>query len=284
MINIINRISERRDGKNMRIYISADIEGVTDVTSWDETEKGEKDYEEACRQMTREVAAACRGAMAAGATEIVVKDAHDSARNLDHSGLPKGVKLIRGWAGEPESMVALVDRGFDGAFFVGYHSEAGSNRNPLAHTSTYTGIFDIKLNGEHLSEMQMYALACAQYGVPVIMVTGDSGICSLSEKLLPTVRTVAVKEGIGGATLSIHPEDACERIENAAKEAVGDLKEGKAKCIQIPEKLTLDITLREHKKAANSAHYPGASLIDGHTVRFETDNYHDLLEAFSFIG
>ena len=39
----------------MRVFISADIEGVTGTTAWDETEIGRPGYEAACKQMTAEV-------------------------------------------------------------------------------------------------------------------------------------------------------------------------------------------------------------------------------------
>ena len=67
----------------MKVYISVDIEGITGVTSWDETELNHPDHKAAALQMTREMLAACEGAIAAGATEILIKDAHDSARNMD---------------------------------------------------------------------------------------------------------------------------------------------------------------------------------------------------------
>ena len=131
----------------MRVYISADIEGVTNVTDWTETERIDgKDYEWAREQMTREVSAACLGALEAGADEIVVKDSHDSALNLIPDKLPRGVKLIRGWAASTDSMMALVDRGFDLAFMVGYHSEGYSNKNPLAHTMTHARLMATKIN------------------------------------------------------------------------------------------------------------------------------------------
>ena len=96
----------------MKIYISADIEGVAGVTAWEETLANGRGYAEACRQMTAEVNAACEAAFAAGATEIVVKDAHDTARNLDHSALPAGVSLYRGWSGHPSGMIEGLDRTF----------------------------------------------------------------------------------------------------------------------------------------------------------------------------
>ena len=73
----------------MKIYISADIEGVCGTTHWDECEADKTDYSEFKKQMTKEVAAACSGAIAAGAKEIVVQDAHASARNIiakDYNG------------------------------------------------------------------------------------------------------------------------------------------------------------------------------------------------------
>ena len=73
----------------MKVYITADIEGVTGMAHWDETYKDKPDYKEFQEQMTDEVVAACEGALAAGATEILVKDAHDSARNILASRLPE---------------------------------------------------------------------------------------------------------------------------------------------------------------------------------------------------
>ena len=45
--------------------------------------------------------AACEGALAAGATQIVVRDAHGSGRNILQEHLPKQAQLIRGWSGHP---------------------------------------------------------------------------------------------------------------------------------------------------------------------------------------
>ncbi|MBE0697596.1 MAG: M55 family metallopeptidase, partial [Anaerolineaceae bacterium] len=88
----------------MKVYLSADIEGITGTTHWDETELNKPDYAEFREQMTAEVAAACEGALNAGATEIWVKDAHGSARNLIASKLPRETHLLRGWSGHPYMM------------------------------------------------------------------------------------------------------------------------------------------------------------------------------------
>ena len=105
----------------MKVYISADIEGVCGSTHWDEADNNKKDYTEFQKQMTAEVAAACKGAMAAGAKEIVVQDAHGTGRNITAKDLPDSVKLIRGWSGSPYAMVQELDNTFDALMFIGYH-------------------------------------------------------------------------------------------------------------------------------------------------------------------
>ena len=78
----------------MKVFLSADMEGTCGIVSWNETERSMPgDYTPMQKQMTREVAAACRGALAAGAEEVLVKDAHDTARNIDPTGLPRGIRL-----------------------------------------------------------------------------------------------------------------------------------------------------------------------------------------------
>ena len=132
----------------MKVYISADIEGVAGIAHWDEARKNHGDYAEFREQMTREVAAACRGARAAGATEILIKDAHASGRNLLHRQLPAGVRLIRGWSGHPLSMVQELDEGFAAVMMIGYHSPASSGANPLAHTMSSSRLARVEHVGE----------------------------------------------------------------------------------------------------------------------------------------
>ena len=199
----------------MRVFISADIEGVTGTTAWDETEIGRPGYEAACRQMTAEVKAACEGAIAAGADYILVKDAHDSGRNIDITQLPQCVEVLRGWSGHPFSMAYGVDESFDAGFCIGYHSPAGTNGNPLSHTFT-TKTTHITLNGEPCSEFMLYSWAAASVGVPTVLLAGDKALCEESTWLHPSLRTVAVKDGLGGCTRSMTPEVACQRIKDAA--------------------------------------------------------------------
>ncbi|MBN36183.1 MAG: hypothetical protein CMM46_15680 [Rhodospirillaceae bacterium] len=106
----------------MKVYISVDIEGVAGITHWDEATIGQPGYETFRAQMTDGSAATCEGALAAGATDLLVKDAHSSGRNILPERLPEEARIIRAWSGNPLSMVEGVDEGFAAIAMVGYHS------------------------------------------------------------------------------------------------------------------------------------------------------------------
>ncbi|PIE35079.1 amino acid amidase [candidate division KSB3 bacterium] len=265
----------------MKIYISADIEGVTGVTHWDEANKEKHIYKIFQEQMTREVAAACEGALAAGAAEILLKDAHGSGRNILPDKLPEEVKIIRGWSGHPLCMVQELDESFDALLFVGYHSRAGANTNPLAH-SLALAMPSIKINDRFASEFLLHSYAAAMQGVPVAFLSGDDGVCQDVKAMNGHIETVAVKQGIGGSTLSIHPNLALQKIRTAVQNA---LQSDLSLChIPLPEKFNVEIRYTEHPKAYRASYYPGARPIDSHTIGFHTTDYFEVLRLLLFVG
>ncbi len=264
----------------MKIFISADIEGVTGVTHWDETEKTKSDHREFAHQMTLEVKAACEGAIDAGVDEIWIKDAHDTARNIDHNLLPRNTKLIRGWSGHLYSMVQGLDETFDALIFIGYHSAGGTDSNPLAHTMN-TGIDSIKLNGEYISEFLLHSYIAGQLDVPVVFLSGDLGLCNEVKKVNNNITTVPVKEGIGNATINIHPQLALDLIRDGVKKS---LKGNIDLChIELPNEFELDIRYRDHTMALRRSAYPNTEQIAPKIVRFRTNNYMEVLRAIEFL-
>ena len=264
----------------MKIYITADIEGVTGVTNWSETGYEHEGYPAACEQMTVEVAAACRGALKAGATEIWVKDANGSGRNILIGKLPEEARLIRAWTDTPLSMVQEIDGSFKALLFIGYHSPAGSDANPLAHTMS--GAFNfIRLNGLTASEFLIAAYTAEYYRVPSVFVSGDKGLCDLAIQYNPAIKTVPTKEGRGEASINYHPNVVIKRIEESVEQALrGDLSQ----CFSsLPNHFTIDFGFKDHYLAKAKSFYPGAQLIDPQTVRFETDDYYEVLRVMHFL-
>lgn len=265
----------------MRVYISADLEGITGVSKWNETIKGKEDYERYREQMTREVAAACEGAMEAGADYILVKDAHEDGKNLIHSMLPKQVKIISGWSNHPYNMVEGLDESFNAAIFIGYHSGGGSNGSPLAHTLHPNQIKRITINGKEADEFLIHAYACYMIGVPVVAVSGDGDLMRQVREFAPEIKTVAVQEGFGGAIVSIHPELAVERIKRGVKKSLEDLE---MYSFEEPKSYEMLIEFKNHADAYKFSFYPNVEQVNEYTIRYVSNQYINLLTLLLFLG
>jgi len=264
----------------MKIYISADIEGITGIAHWDEAEKSKSDYQNFAKQMTNEVKAACEGAIKAGVKEIWIKDAHDTGRNILAADLPQMVKLVRGWSHHPYLMVQELDESFDALLMIGYHSFGSSNSNPLSHTLSSSTLNYIKLNGECASEFLIHGYAAATMGVPVVFVSGDEGICNEANKINQNIKTVPVNKGVGNSVISIHPKLAVEKIKESVESILkGDIN----KCnIELPEHFKVEISYKKHANAFKASFYPGMKQISSTNVVFESDDYFEILRMLLF--
>ncbi|MBQ8292807.1 MAG: M55 family metallopeptidase [Bacilli bacterium] len=264
----------------MKVFISADIEGVNNILTWDETELKSSEYSYFRKQMTDEVTKACEGAKAAGATEILIKDAHDSARNLILKDLPEYVKLHRGWQGNPCSMMAGLDETYDAVIFIGYHSPANSDGNPLSHTMNL-GNVHVKINGILTSEFYINALYASYLGVPVAFLSGDEKLTEIVKTANPNIETVATKEGVHGAIISKHPNITNNLIKEGVEKALNsNLKE---KLVPLPEHFEVEIKYKKFNDAYKASFYPGCKLVGTDTVTFSTDDYFEVVRAFKFI-
>lgn len=263
----------------MKVYISADIEGITGTTVWSETELNAPDYMQFQKQMTREVLAAIEGAIAGGATEILLKDAHDSARNILLEDIPENVKIIRGWTQEPMCMVAGLDASFDRAIFIGYHSEGGSERNPLAHTLSL--LADVKINGEYASEFIINTYAAALHQVPVAFVSGDQGLTEHIARYNESILTFATKEGVGSATINVSPKKTLKETKKLVEYAMKIDRQQLQ--IELPEHFKVEIIYKDHMKAYRNSFYPGATFKSHNTVEFETSDYFEVLRVLQFL-
>jgi D-amino peptidase len=262
-----------------KLFISADIEGTCGIAHWDETEKGQADYSYFADQMSREVAAACEGALDSGFNQIVVKDAHDSARNINPRNLPQGVEIIRGWAGDPFCMMVGLDKSFDGVVFTGYHSAAGRDSNPLSHTMT-TSAYSVKINNEPASELLINSLIASYVGVPVYAVSGDKGLCDWMKGKSPNTAVIPLNEGMGAAVKSIHPDLALQSIQDTVRDAVK--QPGETCMFPMPEFFDVEICYRDHAKAKRNSFYPGVELTSERCIRFLHDDFYEVLRMMHF--
>src|SRR5437016_11887453 len=111
----------------MRVYISGDIEGITGIVSWSQCGRPNKDHYDwdfARRMYSHDINAAIRGARAAGATTVVVKDSHNTGKNLLIEDLEPGTELISGYGAGLDGMMEGINSSFDAMMLVGYHAMA----------------------------------------------------------------------------------------------------------------------------------------------------------------
>src|ERR1700753_3840415 len=86
----------RIEGGTMKIWISCDMEGVAGIVDWDQCRPGNEGYALGCELMQDEVNAAIEGAIAAGATEIVVTASHGRMANLAPRKIGGGASSLSG--------------------------------------------------------------------------------------------------------------------------------------------------------------------------------------------
>lgn len=264
----------------MKLFVSADIEGIAGINHPEETDPSKPVYGRMQSRMTDHVAAACEGAVSAGVTEIVVRDAHAHGRNLLDDELPRCVRLVRGWSSHPFLMVQELEDDVSAVAMIGYHAWAGSGGNPLAHTLNGSAFFEVSLNGRPVSEFEIYTYAAALARVPVVFVSGDEAVCDRAREMVPGIHVVPVMRGVGASTISIHPEEARERIHDEMARAIEALPSIAPPA--LPDHFRLQVAFKDAPRAVRMGFYPGASLEGPRTVCFAHENYTEILRFLVF--
>lgn len=267
------------EGKDLKVFISVDMEGVSGVVHWEDVSRNGKDYDLFRKIMTQETNAAVEGAAAAGATEILVRDSHGSARNILPDMLDKRARLLRDWSGGPLSMMEGIDQSFDAVIFIGYHAKAGTENSPLAHTMSSSRIEDLSINGVSLPEAGYNALIAGHFDVPVVFLSGGREICKQAKELFGRVETVITKDGIGNANLSYHPEVSQQKIRDGVIKALMNLDQYEPYKLKPPYTITL--TVKKKESIAKGLQYKGVKQTGDMTLTFASE---DLMEIFKAFG
>ncbi len=203
----------------MKIYISADIEGIAGVVTPQHGQPGNPEYERARRLMTEEVNAAIAGAFDGGATEVLVNDGHGPMVNLLPELLDERAELLLGKP-KPCNMFADLTSEHAGVMCVGYHAGA-SRPGVLAHTVFGFAFREIRLNGRPCSEATLYGAYAGSLGVPVILISGDDVTAEECGGLFPGASAVVVKWALGArAARALSPARARSQLRQAAAQAV----------------------------------------------------------------
>ena len=264
----------------MRVFLSADIEGVNGVVAATHYDTAGGTYGHARSWMVEEVNAAIRGARIGGATEFVVKDAHGPATNILLHDLEAGASLIGGW-GPVGSMVEGVDASFSALMLVGYHARVGTERGVLSHTIG-GAVRGVRINGTPTGEAGLSAMYAGHFGVPLAMIAGDAAAVEEAEALCPGVVGVAVKSGLtrkGALMLPIM--EARRRVEEGAQRAIESLGELKPFRPALPIRLEVDLPLEAAAELCSFV--PSVERVGERTVGYEACDAIDATRVFEVL-
>jgi D-amino peptidase len=262
----------------MRILISADMEGATGVTWTDDVVPGTEQWQRFRRLFTGDVNATIDGLHDGGAGDVLVNEAHSSQRNLLLEDLDPRVRMLTG-RHKPLSMMQGIDSGVDGVVFVGYHAGAGSD-GVLSHTYLENQITGVWLDGVPASEGRLNAALAAEYGVPVLMVTGDDKTCDDARDYAPEAIVVAVKECVSRyAAICTPPQRTATALRLAAERAMA--RAGHAEPRRAPHRIEVEFDASHLAQAA--AVVPTVEQLGVRRVGFDARDMTGAMKAFKVV-
>lgn len=262
----------------MKIYISADMEGITGVVTGEQLGPQGFEYARFREFMTQEVTAAIEAALAAGATDIVVSDSHGNGQNLLIEKLPKDILLIRSWP-RPLMMMQGIDETFAGVIFIGYHTGTTNAQGVRAHTISSARLADVQLKGVSVSEAGLNAAIAGHFNVPVIMISGDDAVVKETQARLGDVEGAVVKWASGfHSAKTLMPEAAQQLIREKVKKAVGRIKDFKPYKLAGP--IQLDVRFKNYRPSEVLSYLSIVERPDAHSIRFMGK---DMIEVSKFL-
>ncbi|MBJ88965.1 MAG: hypothetical protein CMO98_03810 [Woeseia sp.] len=279
MLSLVLPITGWTQEDGLRIYISADMEGVVGAVTAEQLAPGGFEYQRFREFMTEEVKVAIDAGRAAGATEFLVSDSHGNGQNLLIERLPDDVMVVRSWP-RPLGMMEGIDETFDGVIFLGYHSSTTNMRGVRAHTMSSATITAIRLNGVEMTEGSINAAIAGHFGVPVIMVSGDDVAVAENQVLIGDIEGAVVKWAKGfHSAQTLTPEAAYEVIRTRTMAAISRIDDFEAYTMKKP--IELELSLKHYRPVELLDYLPNVEKVNSHTIRFVAE---DMLEISRFLA
>lgn len=256
----------------MRVLVSVDMEGIAGVVDSDDVSPGHAEYERNRVLLTAEANAAVCGVYAYHPdARVLVTEAHADYRNLLPEQLDRRAELLRGTP-KPWDEMSGLDEATDAVVFIGYHGKAGTPRSVMAHSISGAVIADVRCNGRSLGELGLNTALAAHSGVAPVLVAGDDTVAAEAADVAPGMRSVIVKQALGArAAWLLHPDEACDRIEQEVPKALADRRSVKPLRFDGPVVLEVEV-LRTHM-TEHALLVPGMELADGRTLRYAAPDF-----------
>jgi len=268
--------------RGLKVHISVDMEGIAGVVTGDQLGPTGFEYARFREFMTREAMAAVTAAKEAGATEIVVADAHGNGENLLIEQFPPDVKIVRSWP-RPLSMMGGVDASFDAAIFIGYHASTTSLAGVRAHTFSSATLTRVALNGVEMTEGSWNAAIAGHFNVPVVMVSGDDAAIAEVRKVVGNLEAAETKKALGfHAALTVTP--AAAQADIAAKVKAALARRASFSPYKPQGQITVDVAFKHYMPAEVLAYLPMFERTSAHSIRFRAKDMVEASAVMEFVG
>jgi D-amino peptidase len=163
--------------------------------------------------------------------------------------------------------------------FIGQHPRAGARNGILSHTYDSLNTQNLWVNGKPEGELGTTAMVAGEFGIPVIMVSGDTAVCQELHEFSPQAECAEVKSGLSRTSGIMLPHPAaCKLIYEKAQRAMERLPEMKPYKIEGPVEIRDENTTRGTNRWVEGE---GVHRLDERTWVFQGKNFLDAWRKYS---
>jgi D-amino peptidase len=230
---------------------------------------------------TSDVNAAVDGFFAGGAGEVLINEAHATMRNLLLEELDERAVMLTGRHKDLSMVEGIQQPDVAAVAFVGYHAGAGRD-GVLAHTYLPNSVTGVRVNGEPASEGRLNSLVAGEYGVPVILVTGDDVTCQDAATYAPGAQAVAVKDCVSRYSAVCRPPAVtAQAIKSAARDAVK--LAGRHEPVRRADGYRVEVDVDAAQLAQAAAVVPTVQRTGERSVAYHSDTAWDMIRCFKAV-
>lgn len=260
-----------------KVFISLDTEGLAGLTSWEEMATDPsctgKAYIRELNWVIDELFRNCPEI-----EEITICDSHSRGENLPYAAFddPR-ITQIKGYPRQ-DYMLATLDRSYDMLMLVGYHGMIGSKYALMDHSYSSAGIYNIRINGRFMGEVELNSYYAASLGVPLSFVAGDDILEEELKEWNYNNAYVRTKEGLGRFAAKLYsPSLLEEKFRSATREAIKKCEKKELNILKAETPTVLEIDFVTTVMADAVEMIPTVERIGGRTIRYTSDNYRDIM-------
>jgi D-amino peptidase len=165
--------------------------------------------------------------------------------------------------------------------FIGYHSSTTNTAGVRAHTISSANLTSIRLNGVEMLEASINAAIAGDFGVPVVMISGDDAVVEEAGRVIGDMEGAVVKWSLGfHSARTLMPEASYALIKQKVRAALGRLDEFQPYTMDGP--VELEISFKNYMPAELMAYLPIVDRVDAHTIRFVGQDMTEISKFLEF--